>query len=163
MKRQNVRKLKHFGWTVAAANSSMTQQPSLHSPVKKKKGASASSISRAVRRHQAVNFSQPLLHLPDRNLAVVFPRPAEDVAVLGRAERRHLVAVAVQLLQDLVALGVQDVDLSFRGAASDATDPNLKRSHSLSRIKWTVNKSSPIRLSLCFTASTFSNFPVWEQ
>lgn len=101
-----------------------------------KKHVSASSISRAVRRHLAANLcasgeeSPSLLHLPDCDLAVVFPRPAEDVAVLGRAERRHLVAVAVQLLQDLVALGVQDVDLPFGGAAANTSDPHLQRSQS---------------------------------
>lgn len=54
-----------------------------------------------------------LFHLPDGHFPVVLPGPAQDVAVLGGAERRHLVAVAVQLLQDLVALRVQDVHLPF--------------------------------------------------
>lgn len=54
-------------------------------------------------------------------------RSAEDVPVLRGAERRHLVAVAVQLLQDLVAFRVQDVNLAFGGRAADAPDPYLER------------------------------------
>lgn len=72
-----------------------------------------------------------LFHLPDGDFPVVFSGPAEDVPILGGAERRHLVAVAVQLLQDLVALCVQDVNLPFGGTAADATDPHLERNRSL--------------------------------
>ncbi|TNN45362.1 hypothetical protein EYF80_044438 [Liparis tanakae] len=68
-----------------------------------------------------------LLHLPDGDLSVVFAGSAEDVAVFRGGERRHLVVVAVQLLQDLVALCVQDVDLAFGGTAADTADPYLER------------------------------------
>lgn len=61
----------------------------------------------------------------------MFPSSAEDVAVLSRAERHHLVVVAVQLLQDLVAFCVQDVNLPFGRAASDTADPHLERKKSL--------------------------------
>lgn len=54
-----------------------------------------------------------LFHLPDGHFSVKFPCSAQDVAILGRAQSHHLVAVAVQLLQDLVALCVQDVNLPF--------------------------------------------------
>lgn len=72
-----------------------------------------------------------LFHLPDGDFPVVFPGPAEDVPILGGAERRHLVAVAVQLLQDLVALCVQDVNLPFGGTAAHAADPHLQKNQSL--------------------------------
>lgn len=55
----------------------------------------------------------------------MFSGAAEDVAVLGRAERRHPVVVAVQLLQDLVALRVHDVNLPFGGTAAAPADPHL--------------------------------------
>lgn len=73
---------------------------------------------------QSVN---PLLHLPDCDLSVKFATAAEDVPILGGAERRHLVVVAVKLLQHLVALCVQDVNLAFGRAAAHAAHPHLER------------------------------------
>lgn len=60
----------------------------------------------------------------------MFPCSAQDVAILGGAQSRHLVAVAVQLLQDLVALRVQDVNLPFGWTGANAADPYLRRQES---------------------------------
>ena len=57
----------------------------------------------------------------------MFPSATEDVPVLSRAECRHFVIVAMKLLQDLVALGVQDVNLPFGRTAAHTTDPHLER------------------------------------
>lgn len=57
----------------------------------------------------------------------MFPCSAQDIAILCRAQSRHLVAVAVQLLQDLVAFCVQDVNLPFGWTRANATDPYLFR------------------------------------
>lgn len=54
-----------------------------------------------------------LFYLPDGHFSIMFPCSAQDVAILSRAQSRHFVAVAVQLLQDLVAFCVQDVNLPF--------------------------------------------------
>lgn len=56
----------------------------------------------------------------------MFAGAAENVAVLGGAQRRHLVVVAVKLLQDLVALSVQDVNLPFGRAAAHTPNPHLE-------------------------------------
>lgn len=75
--------------------------------------------------NESISRDAALLHLPDGHLSVVFASSAEDVPVFRRAERRHLVVVAVELLQDLVALCVQDVDLAFGGTAANTADPYL--------------------------------------
>lgn len=57
----------------------------------------------------------------------MFGGSAEDVAVLSWAERRHLVDVAVELLQNLVALRVQDVNLPLGRTTAHTPDPYLVR------------------------------------
>lgn len=67
-----------------------------------------------------------LLHLPDGDLSVLFASSTENVPVLSRAERRDPVAVTLELLQDLVALGVYDVNLPFSGTEAQTPDPHLE-------------------------------------
>lgn len=69
--------------------------------------------------------STALLHLPDGDLSVVFASSAEDVPILSGAERSHLVAVALKLLQDLVPFCIQDVNLPFGSAAANTANPHL--------------------------------------
>lgn len=77
---------------------------------------------------KTIKFSRQwstLLHLPDSDFSILFASSAEDVAILSGAERHHLVVVAVELLQDLVMFGAQDVNLPFGRTAADTADPHL--------------------------------------
>lgn len=65
-----------------------------------------------------------LSSLPDGNLPFLLPRAAEDVPVLGRAQRLHRVAVADQLLLHTPPLSTDHVDLPFALALQLPTAAN---------------------------------------